>query len=147
MVGSSRKNSSPSRQSGKALADRVDVALGHAPCIVLRILRASMKMLRQLTIARIPANHVLRISLKEILDRKLPLGQIHFSGRHGCHLQKRVLCSSVHIFLQLRDQRGDKVKHLGAGRGIGPAAHHAVIVLQRMQAHPRQAIYPVTRSL
>ena len=67
-----------------------------------------------------------------------PLSQV--LRRLGGHTQKGILRRARHVILNLRDQRRHQVEVLVHVGKLIQQFHHAVIVFQGMQPHPRQAV-------
>ena len=87
------------------------------------------------------------IRLKQVLQREPALFRRQILGRLRSHLQKRILRGARNIILNLRDQRWHQVEGLMDVGKLVQQFHHAVIVFQRMQAHPRQAIFACDQIL
>ncbi len=96
--------------------------------------------LQQLPVARIPPNHVRVIRLKKILQRELPLFLRQILGRLGRYVQKRILRRPRNVILNLRDQRRHQIEVLVYIGKLLQQLHHAVIILQTVQAYPGHAI-------
>ncbi len=96
--------------------------------------------LPQLPVARIPTDQVRRVGLKKILQGKLSLLQRQVLCRLGGHLKKRILRRPRNVVLNLNDQRRHQIEVLVNIGKLIQQLHHAVVVLEGMQAHPRQAI-------
>ncbi len=98
--------------------------------------------LPQLAIPRITPDDIRGIRLKQILQREPPfrLRQVLRGLRH--HLQKRILRLARNVFLNLRDQRRHQIERLVHLWELVQQFHHSVVILQRMQPRPGQAILP-----
>ncbi len=94
----------------------------------------------QVAIARIAPNHVHRVRLKQILQRESALGGVELARRLSHHVEERIVRLAGDIVLNLRHQRRHQIEVLMDARELVQQLDHAVIVLQRMQPHPRQAI-------
>ena len=97
--------------------------------------------LEQLPVARIPPNHIRVVGLKKILQGEVPLLLRQILGRLGRHVQKRILRRARNVILNLRDQRRHQIEVLVDVGKLIQQFHHAVIIFERMQAHPGQAIF------
>ena len=99
------------------------------------------KALPQLTVAGITSNDILRICLKQILQRKPTLLECQFPGRLGGHGQERIPRRSRHVVLNLHHQRRYKIEVLMNVGELIEQLHHAVIIFERVQTHPWQTVF------
>ena len=111
------------------------------PLRPFRMIAMLAKPLPQFAIPRIAPNHILRIRLKQILQRKAPLLQRQIFRRLGRHSQKRILRRPVNIILNLHHQRRHQVEVLMNIGKFVQQLHHPVVVLERVQPRPRQTIF------
>src|SRR5579864_606907 len=96
----------------------------------------------QLSIPRIASNQVDGVCLKQILQCESPLVQADVPCRTRGHIQKRILRASGDVVLDLRDQRRYQVEVLMNLREFVQQFDHSVVVLQCMQPHPGQTVFP-----
>jgi len=75
------------------------------------------------------------------LQGKLSLLQGQVLGWLGRNFEKRILRRPRHIILNLRDERRHQIEVLVDVGKLIQQLHHAVVILERVQAHPRQAIF------
>ena len=94
------------------------------------------KTLPQLAVARVTPNQVGEIRLKKILQGKLALGKRQlFSGLRG-HAQKRILCRSGNVILDLHHQGRHDIEVLMNIRKFVQQFDHAVIIFESVQSDP-----------
>ena len=121
-------------QVGKVL--RLKIFFG-----ALRRLARIAEALPKFVIARIAADHVHGICLKKILQRKAPLVRSKVLGRFGSNVEEGIMRGSSDVVLNLSDQARNQIKILVDVRKLVQQLDHPVIILKRMQANPRQAVF------
>ncbi len=94
------------------------------------------KTLPQLAVARVTPNQVGGIRLKKILQGKLALGKRQLLSRLGGHAQKRILCRSGNVVLDLHHQRRHNIEVLMNIRKFVQQFDHAVIIFESVQSDP-----------
>ena len=98
--------------------------------------------LPQLLIARVAADHVHRVGLEKILQRKTASTFTELGRRLGHHLEKRVAGGAGGVVLHLDDQRRHEVEVLVDVGELVQQLDHPVVVLEGMHAHPGQPVVP-----
>ena len=98
------------------------------------------KSLAQLLIPRVAADQVHWVRLEQIPQRELPLLLGQILGWFRRYVKKWILRRPRDIILDLRDQRRHQIEILVNGGKLIQHLHHAVIIFQRMQTHPGQAV-------
>ena len=81
-----------------------------------------------------------RVGLEKVLQGELALGESEIFRRLGGDIQKRIARASGHIILDLRNQGRHQIEGLMDVGKLVQQFDHAVIVFQRMQAHPGQPV-------
>ena len=81
-----------------------------------------------------------RIGLEKILQRETPLPGSKIVRRFRRHVQKRIPRGPAHVVLNLGDQRRNKIEGLMDVGKLVQQFDHSVVVFERMQAHPGQAV-------
>ncbi len=107
----------------------------------LRMIPMLAKPLPQLAVPRITSDQILRIRLKQVLQRKPALFIRKILGRLGCDIQERILCRPGNVILNLHHERRHKIEVLMNLRKLIQQLHHAVIVFEPVQSRPRQAVF------
>ena len=92
-------------------------------------------------VARIAANHVHRVRLKQILQ-----GEAAFVGREifcrlGCDLEERIVGRSGNVVLDLRDQRRNKVEGLVYVGELVQQFDHSIVVFEGVQPNPGKTVF------
>jgi hypothetical protein len=106
----------------------------------LRMIPVLAKPLPQLAVPRITSDQILRVRLKQVLQRKPALFIRKILGRLGRDIQERIQRRPGNIILYLDHQRRHKIEVLMNLRKLIQQLHHSVIVFERVQSRPRQAI-------
>ena len=99
-----------------------------------------MEFLPELVVARIPGDHVVSVRLKQITQDKKFFRKVHFRRGRGRCFQKWIVRCTGNVVLQLDDQRGHQVERLVHAGKFLQQFHHAVIIFERVQAHPGQTV-------
>ena len=99
------------------------------------------KSLKEFAVTRIAPDQVLGIRLKQILQRKATLSLRQVLRRLRGNHQERVLRRARNVIFNLHHQRRNEIEVLMNVGEFIQQLHHAVIVFERVQAHPRQAIF------
>ena len=100
------------------------------------------KSLPQFMVARIAADHVHRIRLKQILQGETAFVGSQVFRRRGRDFQERIVRRSGHVVLDLRNQRGDEIESLVNVGKLVQQFDHPIVVFQGVQAHPGQTVFP-----
>ena len=116
------------------------VARGEVRVGALGAIAGAAITLPQLAITRIAADHVDRVRLKKILQREAALMRGEVLGRLGHQIEERIVRPAGDVILDLRHQRRHQVEILMDVGKLVQQLHHAVIILERVQPHPGQAI-------
>jgi len=95
----------------------------------------------QLEIPRIASDQIGQIRLEEIAKGKSFLFRGELGSGLGDDFKKRISGASGDIFLELHDERGDKIEVLVNVRKFVEQLDHPVVVLKSMHANPGQAIF------
>src|SRR5437763_1629925 len=82
----------------------------------------------QFAVARVAADHVDWVRLREILQGKAALVRGKVFGWFGCNVEKRIARSSADVVLNLRDQAGYKIEILVDIGELVEKLHHSVII-------------------
>ena len=108
-------------------------------CPLRRICRRS-ESFPQFVVSRITPDHVHRIRLEQVLQREAPFVRRQIRRRLRGHLAETDPGGSGDIILYLRDQRRNQIEGLMDIGKFVQQLHHAVIILQGVEAHPGQAV-------
>ena len=97
---------------------------------------------QELGVARIDVDHPLPLRVKETLEDEVDIVLVELGGRFHAQLQRPVAGAVRGKRLQLHQQRRHEVERHAHGGKLAQDRHHAVIILQGVQPHPRQDVLP-----
>jgi len=85
---------------------------------------------------------VLALGVEEVLEDEIDIEVVQFGGRLETQVEEPVARLVGGERFELHQQRRHQIEgHLDAGK-LAQQRHHAVVVLQRVQADPRQDVLP-----
>ena len=106
-----------------------------------RILTASPPR-AQFRVPRVDTDHPRRVRVKEILDDEGDVGRRERVRRLETQIEDAIRRTIRRKCLELHEQRRHQVEGDPDRRELPKQLHHAEIVLERMEAHPRQDVLP-----
>ena len=112
-----------------------------------RMIAVLAKPFPQFAVPRIAPDQVLRIRLKQILQREAALVERQLLRRLGRHGKKWILRRPRDIVLNLHHQRRHQVEILVNVGKLVQQFDHAVVVFERVQPRPRQTIFACDQIL
>ena len=95
---------------------------------------------QQLAVPRVRVDHVLALGVEEVLQDEVDVAAVEVDGRLQAQLQETVAGAPLGKGLELHEQRRHQVEGHPNVRELAQQRHHAVVVLQRVQADPRQDV-------
>ena len=104
-------------------------------------------LLPELAVAGIAADHALAVGLEQIAEGEAAFLWVELGGGLGGHIPEGILEEPGAVVLDLRDQRGHDVEVLVNAGELLQQFDHAVVVLEGVQTHPRQAIFTADQVL
>ena len=97
-------------------------------------------MIPELAVTRVASNHVHGVGLEQIFQRKSTLAGSQVVRGFGCNIEAWISRGSCHIVLDLGNQRGNKVKRLVNLGKLIQQLDHPIVIFERMQPDPREAV-------
>ncbi len=94
----------------------------------------------QLAVSRIAINHVVRIGMKRVLEKKTLLGLGQILGRLEYGLEKRLDGDAARVLIHLHHHGWHQVEGLMHLREFLQDFHHAVVVFHGVQARPGEMV-------